>query len=354
MQARRNDKHETSINQQLATINYLATHMYFFQFIYIIIRFGLRLVIVRRKAVKHATDYLHQIEEQFNGKFDEGTFKKVVKSHSVYLPIVNDAFTALHDRTTTLKEQERSIHYFICSSLFDNFWDDKTLNIDQLEQISFDTKRYPAKTFDEKVFVASHLFLLDEVKNKEAYLTIFRRTFNAQQASLEQFNAGITDNQITNITFEKGGNAVLLCSYYLDIDTSVTEENCWYYLGSIIQLSNDLFDIYKDINDGIQTLATRCTNAYAMETFFLQRLHLLKENIRLLEVSNSKKQSFSIAMAATAVLGLVAIEHLKEIQSSSDQLPDFKTLARQDLIVDMEKPKNILRWIKLLYVHAKM
>ena len=309
---------------------------------------------MRRKAAKQATDYLHNIEIQFNGKFDAGTFKKVVKSHSVYLSIVNDAFTALHDRTTTLKEQERSIHYFICSSLFDNFWDDKTLNIDQLEQISFDTKRYPAKSFDEKVFVASHLFLLDAVRNKEAYLTISRRTFNAQQASLQQFNASINDNKITNITFEKGCNAVLLCSYYLDIDTSVAEENCWYYLGSIIQLSNDLFDIYKDIKDGIQTLATRCTNAYAMETFFLNRLNLLKENIQLLEVSKSKKQTFSIAMAATAVLGLVAIEQLKKLQGNSSHLPDFTVLERKALIVDMEKPINIFRWIKLLYVHARL
>lgn len=339
--------------RQLATIIYLAC-MYLFRFIYIICRFEVRLIFVRSKAAKQAIKYLHSIEKRFNGKFDELTFKKIVNSHSLYLPIVNDAFTALHGRYTTAIEQERSINYFICSSLFDNFWDDKILNIDQLYDISFNPEQYPANTFDEKVFIQSHLFLENEVKERTTYRTISQRTFAAQKASLQQFNEAITDNQIANITFEKGGNAVLLCRYYLDIDATVAEENCWYYLGSIIQLSNDLFDIYKDTNDGIQTLATRCKDAKVMEIFFLQRLNLLKENIKSLQVSKSKKQSFSIAMSATAVLGLVAIEQLKEIQSSARQLPDFKTLERKALIVDMEKPKNIMRWIKLLYLHAKM
>ena len=35
--------------------------MYFFRFIYIIVRFVIRLVLVRRKAAKQATDYLHNI-----------------------------------------------------------------------------------------------------------------------------------------------------------------------------------------------------------------------------------------------------------------------------------------------------
>ena len=327
---------------------------YFFRFISISVQFGIRMVWVRYKAENQATAYLHSIEEKQHGNFDAATFKKIVKSHSVYLPIVNDAFTALHGRYTTKKEQERSIHYFICSSLFDNFWDEKSLTIEQLKKISFDSKNYSANLFDEKVFVESHLYLLNEVKDKTAYQIVSEKTFAAQEASLQQFNENISNEQIATITFEKGGTAVLLCRYYLDIDASVAEENCWFYLGSIIQLSNDLFDIYKDINDGIETLATRCTDAYAMEKFFLERLNLLKENIKSLSFSESKKQRFSIAMAATTVLGLVAIERLKSIQKSSDYLPDFTTLQRKKLIVDMENPFNIFSWLKLLYVHAKL
>ena len=328
--------------------------LYFFRFIYTIFYSRVRLKLVRKKAVRQAALLLGILETKFNGTFDEKTYRKIVKSYSLYLPLVTDTFTVLHGRYNNLQEQERNIHYFICSSLFDNFWDDKTLSVDQLEQISFDAEHYPASSFDEKVFIYSKLFLEQAVKDKVAYQKVIRQLFEAQKNSLQQFDKDIPDADIENITFEKGGNAVLLCRYYLDTDASLAEEDCWYFLGSLIQLSNDLFDTYKDLNDHIQTLATRCTNAYSMEDFFLTRLQMLKTSIKQLPFSKKRKQHFSILIIATACLGLVAIEQLKRIQADYDKLPPLNKLPRKALIIDMEQFINVYRWLKLMYAHARL
>jgi len=328
--------------------------LYFFRFIFTLFHSRIRLKLVRKKAAKQAALFLGRLEKKFNGKFDEKTYHKIVKSYSLYLPLVTDSFTALHGRYNNLKEQERNIHYFICSSLFDNFWDDKSLNIDQLERISFDSANYTAQSFDETVFIFSKLFLGNDVKDKEAYKKVCRQLFEAQKNSLQQFDKTIPDAKIENITFEKGGNAVLLCRYYLDITASHAEEDCWYYLGSLIQLSNDLFDTYKDLNDNIQTLATRCTNAYVMEAFFLARLQMLKSSIKHLSFPIKRKQYFCILIIATACLGLVAIEQLKRIQAGYDKLPPLNKLPRKALIIDMEQFSNVYRWLKLIYTHARL
>ena len=328
--------------------------LYLFKFSFIIIRFGLRLVFVRKRAEKQAIVYLHGIEEKLQGKFDEATFKKVVKSHSVFLAIVNDAFTLLHGRKTNAGEQERSINYFICSSIFDNFFDEKLLAVDQIESITFQPKQFSSTTFDQKAFLQAHLFLLNGMQDTKDYFIVLRKEFEAQSASMKQFDKAISNEEIQDITFEKGGNAVLMCRFYLDVQPTKEEEECWYQLGTMIQLSNDLFDIYKDLQHNNQTLAVRCTDAYTMEKLYLKQVYAMKKNIASLPYDESSKHTFSISMAATYALGLMGIDQLKKLQHGSTQLPSLKSLPRESLIIDMEKPMNIWRWIKFVYHFGKL
>jgi hypothetical protein len=302
----------------------------------------------------HAAAYLRKMEEKLNGKFDEATFNKVVKSHSVFLAIVYDAFTLLHGRTTNAAEQERSINYFICSSVFDNFFDEKLLAVDQIESITFQPEQFIPSTFDQKAFLAAHLFLLNGMQDTTDYFVVLRKEFDAQSASLKQFDLTISNEEIQDITFEKGGNAVLMCRYYLDVQPIKEEEECWYQLGTMIQLSNDLFDIYKDLQHNNQTLPVRCTDVYAMEKLYMKQVYGMKNNIHALPYSQSCKRTFSISMAATYALGLMGIDQLKRLQHNSSQLPPLKSLPREALIIDMEKPINIWRWIKFVYQFGKL
>jgi hypothetical protein len=328
--------------------------MYVLRFIFILVKFAFKLPAVRKQAAIDATTYLHSVEARLNGQFDEFTFKKITKSHSLYLPIVNDSFTALHGRSTNKTEQLRSVHYFICSSVFDNFWDNKTHTAEQIAAIFYQPQQYQPASFDENVFVESHLFLLNEVKRKEAYLQVLDKVFTAQQLSLKQFDKDITNEAIQHITFEKGGNSVLLCNYYLDVEPTKAEEQCWYLLGTMIQLTNDLFDTYKDLQQHSYTLATRCTNVYEVESIYLHQIAQLKHCIAQLPYKKNLKQYFSIVMASTYTLGLVAVEQLKKIQGNNATMPDLRYLPRKALIIDMEKISNVWLWIKLIFKYGKL
>jgi hypothetical protein len=259
----------------------------------------------------------------------------------------------LHQRLTNRNEKERMLHYFICSSLFDNFCDRKELKREELYAISFSPENYAPKTFDEKLFLHSHLLLKDYVREKNYYEEVAHKLFNAQQASLQQFDPNITYDELEAITFMKGGYSVLLCHFYLDENVSQEEKQCWYRIGSIIQLTNDLYDIYKDLQDGSYTLANKMINAYAFNQFFLQQIKKMKQDIAALPYGKNEKQQFTIAMMGVCAFGLIAIEQLMQLQQSKLQLPDFKTLPRKALIVDMEKPANLWRWIRLVYLHSK-
>lgn len=333
---------------------YYLSRMYFIRFLFTLLYFGLRVVLVRWRAGKQAVALLRELEQRFDGRFDAATFKKVVKSHSIYLSIVNDAFTGLHGRHTSPREQERSVLYFICSSLFDNFFDDQSRSHEAIKAMTFAPDSYSPVNFDDRVGVYAHQQLLAEVKDREAYIAVLQREYAAQAASQEQFDAHITNERIQEITFEKGGNAVLLCKFYLDMDAGEAESAAWYRLGTLIQLSNDLFDIYKDTQAGIHTLATRCTDAYAMEAYYLQLVGDMRQRIQQIPANPNQKERFSIAMAGTYALGLVAIEQLKKLQGVATQLPQFANLPRKALIVDMEQLGNMWRWLRFVYQYGKL
>lgn len=328
---------------------------YFISFCRNILRLSVHVIVVRKKALRQATCYLRNIEQKFSDKFDEATFNKITKSYSSWLPTVTNSFARLHGSYASKAEQERTIHYFICSSVFDNFFDDKLLTVQQIENITFNYQHYQPKTFSEKASLYSHLFLLNYIARKDEYLSVLRKEFNAQVASLNQFNQNINNEEIQFITFQKGGNAVLMCYYYTDVEGSAEEKNCWFTLGTLIQLTNDLFDIYKDLHDGIETLATRCFEVYELEKIFLRQVKILKENIKLLHNTKKQQQNFSTAISSLYVMGFIALDNLKKIQAQhNNQLPNLKTLPRKELIVDMAKLLNIYEGIKYAYKIARI
>lgn len=328
--------------------------MYFSRFLYTVISKALYIINTRKSETKWAIGYVQNLEKQFGGRFDDLTCKKIVNSYAIYNPMLCDAFALLHGRVTNREERERMLHYFICSSLFDNFYDRKELTTQQLRKISFDPETYQAKEFDEMIFLHSHVLLKNQVRDQQLYEVITQKLFNAQQDSMKQFGDTITDEEIKKVTFAKGGYSVLLCSFYLENDTSAEEQQCWYRIGSIIQLTNDLFDIYKDLQDGSHTLATRMTNANSFNQFFLELVDHFKEEIRVLPYNTAAKRNFTMSMIGICAFGWIALTQLRSIQGDRLSLPQLASLPRKDLIIDMEKRENLWRWIKWVYHFGKL
>ncbi|MET6997553.1 hypothetical protein [Chitinophaga defluvii] len=327
--------------------------MYFFRFTAGILSKTYHILTSRKQEQKWATHYVKQLEQQLGGQLDDFTFKKVVTSYAIYIPMMCDAFTLLRNRLTNNQEKERMLHYFICSSLFDNFCDRAELTADELYSISFEPEVYQPRTFDEKLFLHSHRLLQAYVKDKTFYSEVTRQLYKAQEDSALQFDKTVSNDVIAQITLDKGGYSVLLCHFYLDEQASPAEKHCWYQIGGIIQLTNDLYDIYKDIQEGSETLPNRMTDAHAFNHYFLGLVQNIKQEIAALPFSSKQKQAFTISMMGICSLGSMALRQLMQLQGTAAILPPFSSLPRKALIIDMEKPANLWYCIKTVYQQAK-
>lgn len=328
--------------------------MFPLQFLYSVSSTAFRVKWGLKKSEKETADYLHAFELKLNGKFDDKVFIKVVKMSSLQRHFINNTFTALYGRYTTEMEQERSILYFIMASLYDDFFDDKTHSVAQLNEMVCYPETIKPSNFNEHAFIYAHLYLLGQVPDKAAYSYAYKGLHEAEVDSLKQFDPQISDAALLSITTRKGGFSLLMCRHYIDMPTSKTMDDCWFAIGSLIQLTNDLFDIYKDIKDGINTFATRTTRYQDAEIIFNKQVAALKAAITALPFPSRKKIRFSITLSAVSAFGLIAIDNLKRLQGNANQLPDFKLLPRKELIIDMQKGSSILKMIGFAYRTAKL
>jgi hypothetical protein len=323
--------------------------MYFFKFIYIILYTAFYIFVNQKREKKWATNYLHSLENKFEGKFDDRTFNKIIFYYSLKIPAICDAFLQLHATKSNGEDKERLLLYFICSSVFDNFFDRAELTDAQIFDITFNSNNYNPKNFNEKISLFAHQTLLNFVADKQTYLTILKKEFDVQVLSRTQFTADITNTTLHQITTTKGGNAVLLCSFYLHKNATKIEQDCWYGLGCIVQYINDLFDIYRDQISGLQTIANRLVDAKKFKQEYLKMVEDLKVNIATIKSGKFKKLYLKISLMGIAALGIIAINQLIRLQNKNNNTLNLPSNTRQELIVDMEKPINLLRWIKVVY-----
>jgi len=328
--------------------------MYLYSFIKSIGRLTLKTFWGLKQSEKWATEYLHTVELKFNGNFDQKTLEKVVKRYSIQQHFINDSFSSLYGRTNNANEKERNLLYFIMVSVYDDFFDDKTLTLEQIDAIFYHPDEYSAETFFEKVFIYTHTRLLNDVEDSAHYFKDFEGLHIAQKDSLEQFNPAVSDEALLSITTRKGGYCLLMCRHYLDTPYLKEADASWYALGGVIQLTNDLYDIYKDMQEGIITLAIRAKQYELIYALYHKHAEALNESIRQLPVSNSRKSDLSIILNVIAAFGYVALDNLARLQANNVNLPAFETLARKELIIDMEKNVNRFKLLKFTYQNASL
>ncbi|NLR77405.1 class 1 isoprenoid biosynthesis enzyme [Chitinophaga eiseniae] len=307
----------------------------------------------RRQEEKWATNYLRRLESSFGGQLDPASFRKIVNSYSIYIPMICDAFMGLRGRKTSAQEKERMLLYFICSTIFDDFCDRKELSRELLYRISYESEQYQPTRVEERLFLHAHLALKGFVADQSLYEEITRELFRVQVDSDKQFDPAISQEELTRITLGKGGYSVLLCHFYFDSPACAIEQACWYRLGGIIQLTNDLFDIYKDLEQGSVTLPNRMESAYEFSDYFMGEVTAIEKAIAMLPYDTSRRQDFLSGVMGICSFGSLALHRLRELQGQEERLPNLRQLPRKALVVDMEQATNIWYCIKFTYRKTK-
>ena len=190
----------------------------------------------QRKEHRFALKIMDSVEKELGVVMAEESKLKAARGYSVSKSIYLDAFVLLYGRRLNKEERKRLVYYFTAAALYDAFFDEAKLTDDEIQKMSFDTEQYIPKTDAEKAWIYLHLYLKNCVLNKEGYLHCCYDVYNIQKASLQQFNSTLTNVELEKLTHDKGGYSVFICNYYVQQNFTKVELQCWYLIGSCIQL----------------------------------------------------------------------------------------------------------------------
>lgn len=294
--------------------------------------------------------YLEELEKKYSGVFAPEQKKKILDYYGMFITsFLCSSYKRLYGKELTDAERKRATLFGILTPVGDDLFDIDKLDTASIQQITFDPEQFNATTFSAKVAKEIQSFLLQTVPHKAAYKLASRNVLDIQIETAKQTKASISKEEIERITFTKGAVSVIIYHQCLDdvADTKMLE--VLFLIGSLYQLGNDIFDLYKDVRDNIYTLVNTCKDFVVFRKEFVDRVKLQNEKIMALPYVQKDKEAFCIVMNTINARSLVALDQFVNFQQKHGGAIDWWKLERKDMIVDMEKPYNFLKWLRYIY-----
>jgi hypothetical protein len=300
------------------------------------------------KAFLHP--FVEQLEIKYKGKFRDGQLKKIFKYYGLFIPSVLCAsYKQLQNKPFTKNERKLATLFGILTPVIDDLFDIDKLPLEDIRTITYSPHLYDPKTFTAAVAKDVGIYLLENVKHKTAFEEAVTNIFETQVETLRQADVQLPDEELESLTYAKGGYSVILYHQLLDDVADDKMQDALFYIGSLMQFANDAFDIYKDIQEGVITLTTNCDDYVRLKEKYIARIKQTNDAINKLPYSRNRKKQFTIKMYGIIAQGLVALDNMIKLQKDLGAPLDCKKLNRKQLVVDMQKPANVIRWMFYTY-----
>lgn len=264
-----------------------------------------------------------------------------------YCHLIQRAFFFIQKQKPTDLEQRRAVYFGFCTVLLDDLMDELGYNermISELRQEEFSAYQHPEAFFLSR----SYLFLKQSgVKDLSMFEKYFQKVLTAQLESEKQKDLLISKEEVERITCEKGGFSFLLLRACSDSALERGEADLMFEFGASVQYFNDVFDFYKDRKDGIRTLATISSGAGEMVGHFWDFNRKFFSALDETKVEKGKKEKLSWFYRFFSGTTALCLEQYKMVEHDRGTLA-LETVPRKELICDMEKPGNMLSFLKIL------
>ncbi len=280
-----------------------------------------------------------------DGSLSDKDFDKINKYYGLAVPaILAEAFCMLQSRNLSENERWISTCQGATTGLFDDFFDEKYLHdIDILEKIEL-TSEPLTKNSNEDLFDFFYLEMMKLSNNPESIKDCSRAIYKEQVKSKLQEDGNLSAEETWDITLSKGGQSLLFYRAAVEPPPSAKEKAALFLLGGLMQLSNDLFDLYKDREAGIKTLPMFYDDIHALNIFFKEKVQAVYAETYSLPFKKSSIRRFlSILSISVFSRSFVCLKQLEELQKTTGNVFQLSTYSRKQLICDMDTKKNMLR-----------
>ena len=307
----------------------------------------------KKFITKNVTPLLLEAQKKGDGSLDENDIKKITGYYGLAVPaVLGEAFCALLGEPMTKKERMVSTCQGAMTGLGDDFFDKQRLSAQGVKDFIEKPEQFNGSSASEKLFLHFYKTSLAGAPQSGLMQAQVLQVFQAQLLSKQQDRPGLSNEILKDITIRKGAESLLYYRTAFKQPLKSGEEKMLYSLGGLMQLSNDIFDVYKDYKNGVTTLATAATQINELRFYYMAVLQMgTKAAFRLGYPKRNVRKFLSIISIGIFSRSLVCLAQLQKNEKKSKGVFNVSIYSRKELICDMDTVGNKL---KSLRYHLKL
>ncbi len=290
---------------------------------------------------KNLSPILNSIKETNDGSISKADLKKITNYYALGVPgFLGASFGRLRGKALLDPERYAMTYLGGISGLLDDLFDDPDKEWSHLEKFILNPDSLIPHNSFEALGLQLYLKGLAKASNPEKLKQKALEVFQTEKESILQQGKDISKDKIKELTFLKGGNSFLFYRLCMEHPLDATEEKLIYQAGGLMQMGNDIFDVWEDAQQEIQTLATCSQDIYILRREFIEELKLV---VIYAHATNFPKKNI-LQFINFILLGisrvLVCLDQFEALQGSKTSIFQPEKYSRKQLICDMELFRN--------------
>jgi hypothetical protein len=282
---------------------------------------------------------------------------KLYKYYGLGVPAMLGLLYAL-PRGYTIDHQERLALTYVgaLTGLVDDAFDEGLMDTANVLAYMQSPDTFKPVTGPEHLlaFLGGQVLKLLPKSHKEDFMRLALDIFTLQVESVKQKDPSLDLVELHQITRSKGGLPFVLYRYCLKDKMPNEEEQLVFEIGASMQLGNDLFDVYKDLNDHIYTIPNRSQNLDELQNLLKDWMHqVLMHSKKVWFVHETDRHKLAVYFLLGMSRCFVCLDQFKLLSKTTLGSFSPQQYSRKQLICDMEKPINVWRSIRWYYTLKK-
>ena len=251
-------------------------------------------------------------------------------------------FATLRGKRVGRQENLCGLYLATCSALYDELLDEDMYSHEQIMEST--NYLLGEHTLKQTTLTESLRRMHENLLLKNEYEKYFSHIIKAQTESMVQLSGQDTsEDEIRRCSYEKGGYAMLTWRCAMSHPLVKGEEEAIYLMGVLLQLVDDIFDLYRDRESGEQTLVSTSTNLFAFQREYDDLIERTISLYKALDYPPENIRRMLFQMMTGLSRGAVALQQHLHLQGN-ELLPfDKNRYSRAELICNMERPGNLLK-----------
>ncbi len=295
----------------------------------------------------HLHPEIEKARKNNDGTLDEEDFKKITSYYGFGVPaIVGEMFCTLRGQKMYEKERICNTYQGALTGLFDDFFDKTGISSRRILKMAEDPCSYSGKNSLEKLFTLFLCKVYQHVPDLEKFKEIAYKVLDDQKKSLDQKDSLFKNEELLALTIAKGGHSLLFYRSAFGNVFAEGEKEAIFELGGLMQFGNDIFDVYDDSRDKIDTLLTVSQDIEEVKKQFRDQYYKALQSADKMDYPLKNKKIFIRKFIMGISRCWVCLDQLHKLQYKNDGKFEPVKFSRKELICDMEKADNILFFLK--------